>query len=112
MPVNIVSKGDYVAAALTGELDHHNLIPIRQEIDTAVSIALPKVLLLDFGDVTFMDSSGVGLILGRMKLLKSIGGTVALSGAEGYAGKVIRLAGLAGLILKEENENANEEKQA
>ena len=54
-----------LAAYLSGEIDHHAAQSIRREIDAQVDDRLPELLTLDFSGVTFMDSSGVGLILGR-----------------------------------------------
>ena len=54
-----------LAAYLSGEIDHHAAQSLRREIDAQVDDRLPELLTLDFSGVTFMDSSGVGLILGR-----------------------------------------------
>ena len=54
-----------LAAYLTGEIDHHAAQALRREIDAQIDARMPELLTMDFSGVTFMDSSGVGLILGR-----------------------------------------------
>ena len=65
MPVKITVSGEVVTAFLDGEIDHHTASVIRNEIDAAVEKNMPTLLVLDFRDVSFMDSSGIGLVLGR-----------------------------------------------
>ena len=63
--VTFVPGSGTLAAYLSGEIDHHAAQTLRREIDAQVDDRLPELLTLDFSGVTFMDSSGVGLILGR-----------------------------------------------
>ena len=79
---------------LSGEIDHHSSIPLRTEIDTAVYAHMPHILILDFSDVTFMDSSGIGLIMGRYKILHPVGGEIILQNPSSYLNRVFRLAGM------------------
>ena len=82
---------------LDGELDHHRSALLRNEIDTAVYMHMPAVLILDFHDVTFMDSSGIGLVMGRYKLMNERGGTVTVAKTPAYIGKVMRVSGVGKL---------------
>ena len=68
MPVRISTEANTMTAFLSGEIDHHSAAAIRDAIDTQIQINRPKLLKLDFSEVTFMDSSGVGLIMGRYKM--------------------------------------------
>ena len=61
--VMFTSADDLLAAYLSGEIDHHSAQMLRQQIDAELSARMPARLILDFGGVTFMDSSGIGLIL-------------------------------------------------
>ena len=70
-------------------------------IDEAVENAYPEILVLDFGGVTFMDSSGIGLVIGRCKLMKNISGKIAVINAPKYIKKVMRMAGIEKLISEE-----------
>ena len=86
--------GDKLTALLSGEIDHHSAGKIRDEIDTAIEHHRPKFLVLDFGGVSFMDSSGIGLVMGRYKLMKSLGGTVCVENTPKPLRKVMKLSGL------------------
>ena len=62
--VTFIPGSGTLAAYLSGEIDHHAAQSLRREIDAQIDDRLPELLTLDFSGVTFMDSSGVGLILG------------------------------------------------
>ncbi|MGN1089460.1 MAG: anti-sigma factor antagonist [Huintestinicola sp.] len=94
MGVRIETEESTVRAYLDGELDHHCAPSIRSEIDIAVNDVRPEDLILDFGEVTFMDSSGIGLVMGRYQLMKNMGGRVSLQNTPMHIKKVMRLAGL------------------
>ena len=94
MPVKITVNGEVVTAFLDGEIDHHTASVIRNEIDAAVEKNMPTMLILDFRDVTFMDSSGIGLVMGRYKLLKPMGGELHVTNTSPQICKVMKLAGL------------------
>lgn len=95
MPVTFDHREGVLIAGISGDLDHHSAAPIREAIDRMAESAMPKVLVLDFGGVGFMDSSGIGLIMGRYKLMDSMGGSVRVEHASSQLKKVIRLAGLS-----------------
>ena len=67
--VNITYENDTVTARLSGEIDHHIAPAIRGEIDAKCESRRPKRLILDFSGVGFMDSSGIGLIMGRYRMM-------------------------------------------
>ena len=95
MPVTFDHREGVLIASISGDLDHHSAAPIREAIARMAESAMPKVLVLDFGGVGFMDSSGIGLIMGRYKLMDSMGGSVRVEHASSQLKKVIRLAGLS-----------------
>lgn len=94
MGVRIEKEESTVKAFLNGEIDHHCAPEIRNEIDLAVDESHPENLVLDFGEVTFMDSSGIGLVMGRYQTMKGIGGRVTLENTPSHIKKVMRLAGM------------------
>lgn len=94
MPVRTQVADSVVVAYLSGELDQHAAAPIREEIDARCVDAAAKTLVLDFGGVTFMDSSGVGLVMGRFRLMQSLGGELMLSNLPPSIKRVMRMAGL------------------
>ncbi|MCL2087522.1 MAG: STAS domain-containing protein [Oscillospiraceae bacterium] len=105
MAVKVINHGEKIIAELSGDIDHHNLKEIRSEIDHRLEESTPKWLILDFEDVDFMDSSGIGLILGRKRVLDLFGGGLAIRNAKAGVRKIIRLAGLEHLIMGTESAN-------
>ena len=94
MGVRLILKDGVLTAVLSGEIDHHAAREIRTEIDETASRVKPKKLIFDFSAVQFMDSSGIGLIMGRCKLLQMWGGSVVISGLQPKIEKIVSLAGL------------------
>ncbi len=70
MGVRLILKDGVLTAVLSGEIDHHSAREIRTEIDSTASKVKPRMLILDFSAVRFMDSSGIGLVMGRCKLMQ------------------------------------------
>lgn len=104
MELKIKTDQNCLTVYLRGELDHHAAGRLREEIDNAVNINGTKQLILDFADVGFMDSSGIGLILGRYRHLSATGGTLRVRGASQRLRQVMCMAGLQKLdILEEES---------
>lgn len=84
---------------LSGELDHHAARELREQIDSAVERSAARQLRLDFSGVTFMDSSGIGLIMGRYRLMLSRNGSLSVVGASERLRRVMKLAGLEKLPI-------------
>lgn len=106
MPVRIISTNERVTAFLEGEIDHHNATEIRAEIDSAIFEFKPKLLKLDYSDVSFMDSSGIGLIMGRYRTMLPFGGKVIVTGLSNQIYKVMQLAGLEKIVKINKREDA------
>lgn len=105
MSVKINVTGEVVTAYLGGEIDHHTAREMREAIDNAVDLNMPSLLVLDFGGVTFMDSSGIGLCLGRYRNLLKSGAELHISNTPPNIYKVMRLAGIEKLAkLSKEKE--------
>ena len=81
-----------LAAYLSGEIDHHSAQMLRQQIDAELSARMPARLIMDFGGVTFMDSSGVGLILGRARRMQATEGQLGVQQAPDSIKKMLDLA--------------------
>lgn len=94
MAVEINVKGEVLTAYLKGELDHHTAAEMRAEIDNAIELNMPELLVLDFSGISFMDSSGIGLVMGRYRNLVRRGAKLHISGASPQIYKVMKLAGL------------------
>lgn len=76
------------------DLDHHTAKPIREKIDRRLLEIRPHTLVIDFSRVEFMDSSGLGLILGRVEKASAINAEVILTGASPRIIKLISLSGI------------------
>ena len=98
MTVRIEQTEGFVTAHLLGEIDHHTAADMREKIDRAVESASPDELELDFREVTFMDSSGIGLVMGRYRLMQEIGGRVRVTNLASHLRKVMQLSGLDKLV--------------
>lgn len=94
MSVEIISKGEVLTALLSGEIDHHTAAKTRQEIDTATALNMPSLLVLDFSAVSFMDSSGIGLVLGRYAKLRETGGKLHLANLPPNIYRLMKLGGM------------------
>lgn len=101
MAVQLENHNGELVARLSGELDHHTAQGLREQVDGAVERWTPRHLQLDFRDVTFMDSSGVGLVMGRYRLMRLMGGTLTVSGTSERIGSMMRMAGLDKLDIWE-----------
>lgn len=92
--VEFMAAGEFLTAALTGEIDHHTATLLRSKIDEEIDRRLPKKLTLDFSGVGFMDSSGIGLILGRSKRMQCAGGAVSVRGVSPQINRMLGLANI------------------
>ncbi|MBQ8921538.1 MAG: STAS domain-containing protein [Oscillospiraceae bacterium] len=106
--VELKEEPKKLTAMLSGELDHHHAKEIREAIDFAVREQLPQTLVLDFRHVTFMDSSGIGLIMGRSRLLEETGGALEIHNPSQQISKVLRLSGADRLAVIRETVNGKE----
>ena len=94
MEIHISEGNDVLTLRFAGELDHHAARDTVTAIERALDAELPMQLTLDFGGVTFMDSSGIGLIMGRYKILQPLGSEIILQNAAPHISRILRLAGM------------------
>lgn len=97
MGVKISILDNVITSFIEGDIDHHTAKEIRETIDYHVKKYNPKLLELDFSNVQFMDSSGIGLIMGRYKLIKSINGNLKVINIPSRLERMIKLSGLVAL---------------
>lgn len=88
---------------LTGEIDHHSAVSVRSEIDGLIFDLRPQKVVLDLSEISFMDSSGLGLIMGRYSLIKEFGGTLSLRAPTVAVMKILSLAGMERMIKVEKS---------
>ena len=89
---------DSLTVFLEGELDHCSAKETRLEMDTLISKPHIRHLILDMAALQFMDSSGIGVILGRYRVLHSRGGTVSVMNMNPQIARIFQLSGMARII--------------
>lgn len=92
--VSFVAEGGVLEARVLCEIDHYTARSLRQRIDRELFAGRPKILVLDFSQVNFMDSSGIALILGRAEAAEEVGAAVRLCGLSSSLLKLVRLSGV------------------
>ena len=86
--------GRTLIATPTCEIDHHTAKYIREKIDRELLSSRADILVLDFSEVRFMDSSGIGLIIGRAEAAGNVGASVRVVGLSPILMKIVRLSGI------------------
>ncbi len=89
--VTFANKDEILCAYLDGEIDHDSAQQLRSAIDARLIAQRPRFLVLDFGQVGFMGSSGLGLILGRKRKMQALGGEVMVQHAPEQVEKILKL---------------------
>lgn len=107
MGVELTNYGEVLVANLKGDIDHHTAKQIRETVDTEVESRKPALLKLDFKGVEFMDSSGIGLIMGRYKLMRAIDSKLQVVNVPKYLSRVIKMSGLDRLGILESQKGEN-----
>ena len=104
-----VTNGGTLIIFLDGDIDHHNARSVRQKIDSKIFIQRPAELVLDLSKVSFMDSSGLGLILGRYTKAAELGIKFKVTNPSKAIKKILDLAGIERLVKIETACNAGNE---
>ena len=80
------------------EIDHHTTEKIRRKIDNEITRYMPRKVILDFNKVSFMDSAGIGMIIGRYKMMKMLGGSLEIKNVNDSAKKILEMSGIMKII--------------
>jgi stage II sporulation protein AA (anti-sigma F factor antagonist) len=99
--VKVEEKDGVLVAWLSGELDHHAADEVRRQLDTAMYNRPARKVVLDMSRMTFMDSAGIGVVLGRYRKVKEAGGRLAVRGPGVRVDKILSLAGVYSIVEKE-----------
>ena len=92
------TAGSILSIRIRGEIDHHTAASIRQGIDATLFEKRPARLILDLSAVSFMDSSGLGLIMGRYSVMKELGGEMTVWNPSPETRAILALAGMERLV--------------
>lgn len=104
MKISYRRRGSLLSIRLAGELDQHCAESLRGELDRLLDETQAGALELDMSGVRFMDSSGLGVILGRYKKLSAKGGRMGIKNASGNIERILRMAGIYTLVERIEGE--------
>lgn len=87
-----------LTARIIRDIDHHSAKPIREKIDRELFKVKPELLVLDFSEVRFMDSSGIGLIMGRCEVAEELSARVRIISLSATLMKIVRLSGIEKIV--------------
>ena len=92
------TAGSILSVRVRGEIDHHTAADIRREIDGLLFERRPRKLILDLSAVSFMDSSGLGLIMGRLSVMRELCGEMTVWNPSRETRSILTLAGMERLV--------------
>lgn len=98
MQIDTYMLDSTMVVVLNGEIDHHTCVGIRQAVDRIYQKKRAKNLLFDFEKVTFMDSSGIGMLMGRYRLVAICGGMTGLYNVPGDIERILKMANIHKLM--------------
>ena len=98
MPVTCTSEGRCLTASIYGEIDHHSAKDVMKELDRQIDRIIPLRLVMDCSGITFMDSSGIAILLRAYHRMKSLCGETTIIGVPPQPAKVLKAAGLHRLM--------------
>lgn len=98
MDIGFQRKNATLIVALNGEIDHHSAGVLRQRIETELMKMNGRNIIINFTAVEFMDSSGIGMVIGRYKYTAAIGGKTAIVCTNEKINSIFKLSGLLQLV--------------
>ena len=104
MKSQYIKEDKLLILQITEEIDHHSCEKIKKRIDYETQIHIPKKVIFDFTNVNFMDSSGIGMLIGRHKFISMLGGKTTMINVKPQIRKIFEMSGILKLIPIEEKE--------
>ncbi len=98
MEISVVIKRKTLIVSLKGELDHHSAKEVKDMIEEVIKNSGVENLIFDLSGLSFMDSSGIGVVVGRYKLISSIGGRVAIIKGNRSIDRLLKMSGITKII--------------
>ena len=89
-----IPKDKQLTLKITEEIDEHTTEKLRRKIDNEITRFLPRKVIFDFSNVSFMDSAGIGMVLGRYKMIKMLGGTLEMENVNKSLKKIFDMSGI------------------
>ena len=101
MELNAQKRGARLSVQLSGELDHHSAEQTRIMLDTLLRDVTVHELVLDLSGMTFMDSAGIGVLLGRFRKLSMRGGRMIVRGMNASVDRLFQMSGIYAIVEKQ-----------
>lgn len=98
MNIEFIESGQELVIKLKGELDHHGADETRSVIDEKISNDNYNKIIIDFGNLDFIDSSGIGFVIGRYKIIRKQGGEIEIINANKKVRKILDMSGIGKII--------------
>ncbi len=98
MAVAYTTQNRRLTVSLSGEIDHHRVRGLLEDLDRELDEVLPHTLVVDCAGITFMDSSGIAVLLRLWKRMEALGGTIQVTGLREQPARVLGAAGLQRLF--------------
>jgi len=98
MELKYLEEKKAIIVKINEELDHHTCSRLRNEIDSEIDFRVPEKLIFDFENVSFMDSSGIGIVIGRYKNMKSIGGEAIIANTRPTVKRIFEMSGMNKIV--------------
>ncbi len=103
MKIKCICKNNVLIVSVRGDIDHGSAAAIKANIANEITKNKTNKVILNMENVDFMDSSGIGMLIGRYKEMMLINGEIVITGVSEYADKILKLSGLYKLIKRFEN---------
>ena len=98
MNITYNTEDKLLVLELTEEIDHYTTEKIRRRADYEIQRHMPRKTIFDFSGVTFMDSAGIGMVIGRYKMVSMLGGKIAMVNVKPNIKKVFEMSGILKII--------------
>ncbi len=99
MEITAIPKNRLILVRISGEIDHHMADELRRRVERELKYSGAINIAFDFGRVTFMDSAGIGMIIGRYKTVTALGGCVIIYDASSHVRRLIEMAGIKNMVI-------------
>lgn len=107
METTYIPNGKVLIVHIKDDIDHHSVEKMRRKMDNEITRHMPRKIVFDFSRVTFMDSAGIGFIIGRYKMLKMIGGNLEIQNVNLSTKKILEMSGIVKLVPVKDMLKAN-----
>ena len=107
MDCKYIQEDKLLLFQITEEIDHHFAEEIRRKADYEITRYMPRKIIFDFNKVTFMDSAGIGMLIGRYKVAKMLGSTIEMINVKPSIKKVFEMSGILKIIPIKNSINLN-----